>query len=41
MHGWEEREWRHLDTMQFETVIRAQVPRARRRKLDEDGEGCG
>ena len=27
MHGWVEREWRHLDTCEFETVIRAQVPR--------------
>lgn len=21
VHGWKEREWRHLDTMQFETII--------------------
>jgi transposase len=41
VHGWEEREWRHLDTMQFETVIRARVPRVRRRKYDEGGEACG
>ena len=27
IHGWEERRWRHLDTMQLETVIKAQVPR--------------
>lgn len=26
IHGWREREWRHLDTCQFETVIRARVP---------------
>jgi transposase len=41
VHGWEEREWRHLDTMQFETVIRARVPRVRRRQVDEHGEECG
>jgi transposase len=41
VHGWEEREWRHLDTMQFETIIRARVPRVRRPKLDEQGEECG
>ena len=27
VHGWVEREWRHLDTCQFETRIKAQVPR--------------
>lgn len=27
VHGWEERRWRHLDTMQLETVIVALVPR--------------
>jgi len=27
VHGYEERRWRHLDTMQFETTIVAQVPR--------------
>jgi transposase len=27
VHGWEERRWRHLDTMQLETVLIAQVPR--------------
>jgi len=27
IHGWEERRWRHLDTMQLETVIIAKVPR--------------
>jgi transposase len=26
VHGWRERQWRHLDTCQFETVIRARVP---------------
>lgn len=26
IHGWREREWRHLDTCQFETVIKARVP---------------
>lgn len=26
IHGWREREWRHLDTCQFETIIRARVP---------------
>lgn len=41
VHGWEEREWRHLDTMQFETIIRARVPRVRRRKFDDQGEACG
>jgi transposase len=27
IHGYEERRWRHLDTMQFETIIVARVPR--------------
>src|ERR1035441_6427464 len=27
LHGYEERSWRHLDTMQFETIIVAKVPR--------------
>lgn len=27
VHGWVEREWRHLDTCQFETRIKAKVPR--------------
>jgi hypothetical protein len=27
VHGYEERSWRHLDTMQFETIIKAKVPR--------------
>ena len=25
VHGYEERRWRHLDTMQFETIIQARV----------------
>ncbi len=29
IHGYEERQWRHLDTMQFETIIQARVPRVR------------
>lgn len=33
IHGYEKRRWRHLDTMQLETVITAQVPRIKR----EDG----
>ena len=27
VHGYESRQWRHLDTMQFETIIVARVPR--------------
>jgi transposase len=27
VHGWVQREWRHLDTCQFETRIKAEVPR--------------
>jgi transposase len=27
LHGYEERKWRHLDTMQFETILIAKVPR--------------
>lgn len=27
IHGWEERVWRHRDMMEFETTIRARVPR--------------
>src|ERR1700748_2727958 len=27
VHGYEERSWRHLDTMQFETMIHAKIPR--------------
>jgi len=26
IHSWHERQWRHLDTCQFETVIKARVP---------------
>ena len=26
VHGWSERQWRHLDTCQFETLIKARVP---------------
>jgi len=26
IHGWSERQWRHLDTCQFETLIKARVP---------------
>ena len=26
VHGWHQRQWRHLDTCQFETLIRARVP---------------
>ena len=26
IHGWCERQWRHLDTCQFETIIKARVP---------------
>ncbi len=29
IEGYEERTWRHLDTMQLETVLRARVPRVR------------
>lgn len=29
IHYYEERRWRHLDTMQFETIIQARVPRVR------------
>ena len=29
LHGYEERRWRHLDTMQFETVLIAKVPRVK------------
>jgi hypothetical protein len=27
VHSWEERTWRHLDLWQYETVLRARVPR--------------
>ena len=26
INGWSERQWRHLDTCQFETLIKARVP---------------
>lgn len=29
IQGYEERTWRHLDTMQFETVLKARVPRVK------------
>lgn len=29
LQGYEERTWRHLDTMQFETVLKARVPRVK------------
>lgn len=29
VQGYEERTWRHLDTMQFETVLKARVPRVK------------
>ena len=29
IQGYEERQWRHLDTMQFETMIKARVPRVK------------
>jgi transposase len=29
VHGYEPRQWRHLDTMQFETVLTAKVPRVK------------
>ncbi len=29
IHGYEMRQWRHLDTMQFETIIKARVPRVK------------
>ena len=41
IHGYEEREWRHLDTMQLTTVLRARVPRVRREVFDELGESTG
>ena len=27
IHGWEQRQWRHLDTMRLETIIKCRVPR--------------
>ena len=41
IHGYEEREWRHLDTMQLTTVLRARVPRVRREVLDAEGNRTG
>lgn len=29
IHGWTKRQWRHLDTCQFETIIEADVPRVK------------
>jgi hypothetical protein len=26
INGWSERQWRHLDTCQFETIIKARIP---------------
>jgi transposase len=34
-----ERQWRHLDTMQFQTVIRARIPRAKLRCSTGGGHG--
>ena len=31
LHKWAERTWRHLDTCQFETVIKANVPSVKHR----------
>jgi len=31
LHKWTERTWRHLDTCQFETVIKANVPSMKHR----------
>ena len=41
IHGYEEREWRHLDTMQLSTILRARVPRVRQPVVDESGEPSG
>lgn len=41
IHGYEQRQWRHLDTMQFETVLEARVPRVRRVKGEGGGEPAG
>jgi transposase len=38
LHGYEERTWRHLDAFQFETVIRARVPRLRYPADEDDDE---
>ena len=37
IHGYETRQWRHLDTMQLETILEARVPRVRRVHRDESG----
>lgn len=29
IHGWTKRQWRYLDTCQFETVLKAEVPSAK------------
>jgi len=29
IQGYEQRQWRHLDTMQFETILKARVPRVK------------
>lgn len=29
VHGWTKRQWRHLDTCQFETILEAEVPRVK------------
>jgi hypothetical protein len=26
VNGWSERQWRHLDTCQFETIVKARIP---------------
>ncbi len=35
------RRWRHLDTMQYRTVIEAEVPRVRRDGSPVSGQGSG
>jgi len=41
VQGYEERKWRHLDTMQFETVLLARVPRVKYLgRAHGDGEGA-
>ena len=29
INGWSERQWKHLDTCQFETIIKARIPQLR------------
>lgn len=29
VHGWNKRQWRHLDTCEFETILEAEVPRVK------------